>query len=269
MKLIIRKFGIHMLIGFIVVLLYFFRFIYPEPPTSDPNALRAALPTTFADPETVPDIIEISDEWEISFVYEGHIKSQYDYPTQQQYGGDWGADSVTVTTSSDHINTVNNIEIIKPVNNKLPCNDNISIYSLNYNGEFSYENKSYEENDQGIHYKYQDSYSIQISKEKAIEYYSKILQILNAQNGIPEESTYEPYHANEDGIMITEYKPFNLVGDSHVFVEITEQQYNDLCSVFEDVRQRTDKYNWEKVNETLTTNAPQAQNGMIEIPPLP
>lgn len=216
----------------------------------------------------VSDTVCISSEkWTISLYYDGHIKSSFDYPLELDRGS-WGRDSVTVR-STILSETIKQVDVIKTYNNVPDYNgDNLSVYTLDSNGIFTYDDRALISNSDATHSIYQDSYTCNLSKEKALEFKQRILQILSLESKIETSRFYEPYHSNAEGVMITEYSPINIICDNGSYIECSEKQYEELLSVFEELRQLTDKYNWEKVKDTFVeqTTFPE---GAIQIPNLP
>ncbi len=225
-----------------------------------------------------------NDSWELQFVYAGHIQSSFDYPIENVGGGMLGEDSVFVSSEHKDYSLINGFQIFpsgtENDKNMLEYKSGKSVYTLNTDGYFSYRNNYHEsETDYGGHTQFQDSYNITLDKEKVAEYYLRALKILNVNEGVSllDENIYEPYHSNPDGIMITEYKPYNLMCKdkkgycNNIVIEIDEQKYQKLLSLFEEIRQLTDKYNWEKLENSKKQSAAESNDnaGYIPIPNLP
>lgn len=103
------------------------------------------------------------------------------------------------------------------------------------------------------------------------------------------KTQYEPYHPNEDGVMVTEYKPYSVksfyllfdsegniianVNDSQYDKDLTEQyftlsetDYNTLKNMLDDMRKAivTVQYSTQKTTNTINQEA-----GYIAVPDLP
>ena len=256
-----------------------------NPPTSQQMTSEAITEASPVNEVASNGVIPVAnDNWELKLIYAGHIQSKYNYPIENCGGGMWGDDNIPVTTGSEHkdYSLINKFQIFPSGNDEtsLKYKSGKSVYTLNANGYFSYENDYHElETDNGGYTRFKDSYSIALDKGKATDYYLRALKLMNMNEGVSllNENIYEPYHSNPDGIMVTEYKPFNLMCEDekgychNIIIEIDGQKYQELLSLFEEIRQLTDKYNWDGLDDSVKQNVTEESHdaGYIPFPDVP
>lgn len=202
---------------------------------------------------------------DITLLYNGHIKSDYDYPRAAEVISldvSRGTEFYSCLTSDTPINSAASIQFVQSVDEGegLFSGYKGSIYTL-HNNSFSYQD-TYPEfiEDEYRGYAVCDGFSCEISEDKRQEFVTAVLAIMGNPKEITVDMCYDAKTPNEDGIMTVKYAPFNatisgesvsesgkvtMIGTGGI-MEITEEQYQNILGLFEELRQSGDKYNWEK-----------------------
>lgn len=201
---------------------------------------------------------------DITLIYSGHIKSDYDYPRAAEIISldvSRGTEFQGCLINDAPINSAASIQFVQSVDDgeSLFSGYKGSIYTRHDNS-FSYRDTYPEIIEDEYHgYAVCDSFSCEISEDKRQEFVAAVLAIMGNPKEITSEMCYDTKTPNEDGIMTVKYAPFNAaisgesVGESGKvemigaggIMEISEEQYQEILVLFEKLRQSGDKYNWE------------------------